>query len=63
MIKLTLPDHSEILINADQIEKIETGEPARVILKQGDIIEVRETAASIIKLIKALSVSDQQTPE
>jgi len=61
MIKLTLLDNSEILINVYQIEKVESTEPSKIILKQGDEIEVKESAVTIFKLIKALSHRDDDT--
>lgn len=61
MIKLTLTDNSEILINTDQISKVESTEPTTVILKGGKNIEVMETVMTIMNLIKALSYRDINT--
>ncbi len=55
MIKLTLLNDIEILINPDQIDKIETNATSILILKDGQKIEVKESGAKISEIIKDLS--------
>lgn len=63
MIKLTLPDNSELLINSSQIDKVESGEPSLVILKDGEKIKVKESVSTIMNLIRALSYRDNNDPQ
>ncbi len=69
MIKLTLTNNIEILINTEQISKIEHVEPTRIIFDNGTDIEVKETAMTITNLIQAISyrknntLNDIQKPE
>lgn len=58
MIKLTLTDGTEVLVNTDQIERTEQNGSTRVILKKGNSLEVQESQQLILNLIKSLSFRD-----
>lgn len=62
MIKLTLINTNEILINTDMISKVESTEPTKIILKNGQEIEVTESAMTILNLIQALTYRDDNKP-
>ena len=55
MIKLTLINNTEILINTNIINKVESTEPTKIILQDGREIEVIESAMTILNLIQALT--------
>ncbi|MCK5221428.1 MAG: flagellar FlbD family protein, partial [Candidatus Aminicenantes bacterium] len=55
MIKLTLINNTEILINTNIINKVESTEPTKIILQDGQEIEVIESAMTILNLIQALT--------
>ena len=58
MIKLTLPDDSELLINADYIIKVISSEPVSIVLSGGEQITVKESAMKIHNLIQAASLHE-----
>ncbi|MCK4890792.1 MAG: flagellar FlbD family protein [Candidatus Aminicenantes bacterium] len=62
MIKLTLINNNEILINTNTINKVEPTEPTKIILKDGQEIEVIESAMTILNLIQALTYRDENNP-
>jgi len=59
MIKLTMLDETEILINSDQIDSVNSAEQATIELKNGDKIRVKESSLTIQNLIKILSYRDE----
>ncbi len=59
MIKLTLPDGSDFLINSDQISHIKAVDPAIIILKNGEEIKVKESYMTVINHMKATSYSNE----
>ena len=59
MIKLTMLDDTEILINSDQIDSVRSAENAIVELKNGDKIKVKESSHTILNLIKILTYRDE----
>ncbi len=61
MIKLTMLDETEILINSDQIDSVKSAEQATVELKNGVKIKVKESSLTILNLIKILSYRDEIT--
>lgn len=63
MIKLTLANNSEVLINTSQIDKVLPSEPSVIILKDGKKIEVKESLMTIINLIKAISYRNNNNPQ
>ncbi|MEN8222220.1 MAG: flagellar FlbD family protein [Acidobacteriota bacterium] len=61
MIKLTLLDETEILINSNQINAVESAEHATIELKGGDKIKVKESSLTILNLIRTLAYRDSIT--
>ena len=59
MIKLTLLDETEILINTDQINAVNSAEQATIELKSGDKIKVKESYLTVLNLIKILASRDE----
>lgn len=59
MIKLTLLDETEILINSDQINRIKSAEHALIELKSGERIEVKESSQTVLNLINAMAYKDE----
>ena len=59
MIKLTMLDETEILINSDQIDSVRSAEHSIVELKNGDKIKVKESSLTILNLIKILAYRDE----
>ena len=55
MIKLTLLDETEILINTDQINAVNSADQATIELKSGDKIKVKESSLTVLNLIKILA--------
>ncbi len=62
MIKLTLINNTEILINTNIINKVESTEPTKIILQDGQEIEVIESAMTILNLIQALTYRNENNP-
>ncbi len=62
MIKLTLTNNTEILINTNIINKVESTEPTKIILQDGREIEVIESAMTILNLIQALTYRNENNP-
>jgi len=62
MIKLTLLNETEILINTNTINKVASTEPTRIILKDGQEIEVIESAMTVLNLIQALTYRNENNP-
>ena len=62
MIKLTLINNTEILINTNIINKVESTEPTKIILQDGREIEVIESAMTILNLIQALTYRNENNP-
>ncbi len=60
MIKLTLPDDTEIIINSNQIDAVKSAEQAIIELKSGEKIKVKESSNTVLKLIKILSYRDDK---
>jgi len=58
MIKLTLNDGTDVLVNPDHIEKTEQNGITRVILKNGTFMEVQESLQTILNLVKSLKYRD-----
>jgi len=54
MIKLTLTDGTEVLVNLDQIERTEQNGTTRIILKNGGSLEVQESLQLVLNLVKSL---------
>lgn len=54
MIKLTLTDGTEVLVNLDQIEITEQNGTTRIILKNGGSLEVQESLQLVLNLVKSL---------
>ena len=69
MIKLTLHNSIEILINVDSIEKIELADPTAITLNNGKIIHVLESPLFVTNTIKdyesvkKFSLNDRQKQE
>ncbi len=59
MIKLTLADDIEILINTNQIAAVISGEQAIIELKSGEKIEVKESLLTVLSLIKTFAYRDE----
>jgi len=59
MIKLTLLNESEILINTNQIDAVISDEQSAIKFKNGNIIKVKESSVTILRLIKSLAYRDE----
>ena len=59
MIKLTLPDETEILININQIDEVISDEQSTIKFKNGKKIKVKESSGMILSLIKSLAYRDE----
>ena len=59
MIKLTLPDETEILININQIDSVISDEQSTIKFKNGKKIKVKESSGMILSLIKSLAYRDE----
>ena len=61
MIKLTLLNDTEILININSIDKIDDEEPTSIILIGGKAIEIKETPLTVMNMIKAYSLKNEMS--
>ena len=60
MIKLTLTDGTETLVNPDQIEKVDQQDSTILRLKNGNSLKVQETLQLVLNLIKSLGHRDSR---
>jgi len=63
MIKLTLSDNTDFLINEDQISHIKATDPAIIVLRNGEEIIIENSYMTAINLIAAVSHSDKNSSQ